>query len=311
MAAATSSLYNDFSGLAELRYQARQDQAGSAEKVARQFESLFVQMMVKQMRQAGFGGGVFDSDRTRFYQEMYDQQLSLQLGEQGGLGLRQILRRQLGGGPEERAALSGLDDYWRHPVVRSSAARPNPAAGPQDPVEAAPATATQACSPALDSPHSFVQNLWSCARQAAEELGLPPEALLAQAALETGWGSAVMKSGDGGSSHNLFGIKADQRWQGEAVRRQTLEYDGAVAVRKREAFRAYGSFAESFQDYVALLKGSPRYAQALQKAGDPAAYFRSLQDAGYATDPAYADKILRVMRGPEMQAALASFKASS
>jgi len=352
MAATAASLYNDFAGLAELKYQARQDQAGSADKVARQFESLFVQMMVKQMRQAGFGGGILDSDRTRFYQEMYDQQLSLQLAEQGGLGLRRVLRRQLGGDDsQEQTALVPLEDYWRHPVARgyggygtpnntnkseansgTAIASPNasgedsgtpnvvtgnvvtghpkpnsgtPTVSPNASAVSAADTAVQACSPALDSPQAFVRHLWSCARQAADELGLPPEALLAQAALETGWGRAVMSAGKGGSSHNLFGIKADPRWQGEAVHRQTLEYVGGLAVRRREAFRAYDSFNESFQDYVALLKGSPRYTRALQKSGDPAAYFKALQDAGYATDPAYADKILRVMKGPEMRAALA------
>lgn len=330
MAATAASFYSDFSGLAELKYQARQDQAGSADTVARQFESLFVQMMVRQMRQAGFGGGILDSDRTRFYQEMYDQQLSLQLAQQGGLGLRRVLQRQLGGGDSrERVTLASLEAYWRHPVVRGSGTPttgsptadsaadsgtpkiPPNANGSGTPTTSSPDSTLADCSPALDSPQAFVRHLWSCARQAAAELGLPPEALLAQAALETGWGRAVMSAGDGGSSHNLFGIKADPRWQGEAVRRQTLEYAGGVAVRRREAFRAYDSFSESFQDYVALLKGSPRYAQALQKSDDPAAYFKALQDAGYATDPAYADKILRVMQGPEMRAALARLADSA
>ena len=120
-----------------------------------------------------------------------------------------------------------------------------------------------------------------------------------------------MPASNGASSHNLFGIKADGRWDGAQVRKETLEYEQGVAVRRREYFRTYDSFEQSFSDYVAFLKSSPRYAEALQKTDDPAAYFQSLQAAGYATDPAYADKILRVMQGPEMQAALASFKASS
>ena len=120
-----------------------------------------------------------------------------------------------------------------------------------------------------------------------------------------------MPAPNGASSHNLFGIKADGRWDGAQVRKETLEYEQGVAVRRREYFRTYDSFEQSFNDYVAFLKSSPRYAEALQKTDDPAAYFQSLQAAGYATDPAYADKILRVMQGPEMQAALASFKASS
>ncbi|MEJ2455749.1 MAG: flagellar assembly peptidoglycan hydrolase FlgJ [Candidatus Thiodiazotropha sp.] len=307
---AATPIYNDFSGLAALKREAREDQAGASGKVARQFESLFVQMMVKQMRQASFGGGIFDSDRTRFYQDMYDQQLSLHLAEQGGMGLSGVLRRQLGGGPESEAvALSGLDPYWQRPVARAIPHTTLPAEAVDATADAA-ATGTEAEVTGIDTPQAFVQQLWDSAQAAAGELGLPPEALLAQAALETGWGNHVMSHINGRSSHNLFGIKAGQGWQGGSVKRETLEYESGLAVRKREPFRTYDSFEQSFRDYVDLVKGSPRYAQALQVEGDPDAYFRALQEAGYATDPAYADKILRVMRGSDMQAALERFKAS-
>jgi flagellar protein FlgJ len=305
------SIYHDFAGLAELRYQAREDQSGATAKVARQFESLFVQMMVKQMRQASFGGGIFDSDRTRFYQDMYDQQLALHLSQRGGIGLSEVMNRQLGGESETQApTLGGLEPYWNRPVpsvARAESSSVNPA------VEAAETSATEGrpTEDEIDSPEAFVRQLWSAAEVAAEELGLPAQALLAQAALETGWGNHVMNGNDGRSSHNLFGIKADQRWQGGSVRQETLEYESGLAVRRRERFRSYESFEQSFQDYVALVKGSPRYAEALANSGDPEAYFQSLQEAGYATDPAYADKIRRVMRGPEMQAAVASLKAAA
>ncbi len=306
---ADASIYHDFSGLAALKAQAREDQAGATAKVARQFESLFVQMMVKQMRQASFGGGIFDSDRTRFYQDMYDQQLAVHLSQQGGIGLSDVMTRQLGGKAEQsQVTLAGLEPYWRSPVA--NALRAAVAAQPE-------AAATQAADAALpemadiDTPQRFVEELWASAEAAAAELGLPAEALLAQAALETGWGRHVMSGGDGASSHNLFGIKADQRWQGGSVRQETLEYESGLAVRRRERFRSYASFEQSFQDYVALVKGSPRYAEALSKANEPESYFQALQDAGYATDPAYADKILRVMQGTEMQSALAAFKAST
>ncbi len=308
----TSPIYNDFSGLAALKRQAREDQAGATDKVARQFESLFVQMMVKQMRQASFGGGIFDSDRTRFYQDMYDQQLSLHLAEQGGMGLNGVLRRQLGGAAESAAeiTLGGLEPYWRNPV--HSALR-NFSASIQQSSEIPSAAECSETSheTVIDSPDVFVERLWQSAESAAAELGLPPEALLAQAALETGWGNHVMPRADGRSSHNLFGIKADSQWQGDRVRRETLEYESGMAVRKREPFRTYASFEQSFQDYVAFLKSSPRYAEALAQADDPDAYFRALQNAGYATDPDYAEKILRVMQGPEMQTALARFKSAS
>jgi flagellar protein FlgJ len=306
---ADASLYHDFSGLAELRYQAREDQAGATAKVARQFESLFVQMMVKQMRQASFGGGIFDSDRTRFYQDMYDQQLAVHLSQQGGIGLSEVMTRQLGGETDQaQVTLGGLEPYWRSPVasaLRASVAAIPDATESQSVEENAPEITN------LDTPERFVQELWASAEAAADELGLPAEALLAQAALETGWGKHVMSGGDSGSSHNLFGIKADQRWQGSSVRQETLEYESGLAVRRRERFRSYESFEQSFQDYVAFVKGSPRYAEAISETQDPQAYFQALQDAGYATDPAYADKILRVMQGPEMRSALASLKTST
>ena len=313
MLKADASIYHDFSGLAELRYQAREDQAGATAKVARQFESLFVQMMVKQMRQASFGDGIFDSDRTRFYQDMYDQQLAVHLSEQGGIGLSDVMTRQLGGKSEQpQVALSGLEPYWRSPVT--SALRAAVTAKPDTSEAPGQAQAIGQALPKIteiDTPERFVEELWASAEAAASELGLPAEALLAQAALETGWGKHVMSAADGGSSHNLFGIKADQRWQGGSVRQETLEFESGLAVRRREQFRSYDSFEQSFQDYVAFVKGSPRYVEALSKADEPESYFKALQDAGYATDPAYADKILRVMQGSEMSAALAAFKASS
>lgn len=304
-----TSVYTDFQGIAELKYQARQDQAGSLEKVAKQFESLFVQMMVKQMRQASFGGGAFDSDRSRFYQEMYDQQISLHLAESGGMGIGAMLRRQLGqqGEPSEKS-LSGLDSYRERPVMAAVRSLPVQAKQHLHAVEKPEAT-TEQLTQSIESPQQFVESLWPSAERAAASIGLPAEALLAQAALETGWGGHVMSAAGDRSSHNLFGIKADQRWAGERVRRETLEYETGVAVRRREAFRAYGSYEESFQDYVAFLKGSPRYAQALANTHDSHAYFSALQQAGYATDPQYAQKILRVMQGPEMQAALQKVKS--
>lgn len=306
-----TSVYTDFQGIAALKYQARQDQAGSLEKVAKQFESLFVQMMVKSMRQASLGGGVFDSDRSRFYQEMYDQQISLNLSESGGMGIGAMLRRQLGQ-PEEPSEkpLSGLEGYRERPVI--PAVRYLPIQAKQNPeAPERPEAITGQSSQSIESPQQFVESLWSSAERAAASIGLPAEALLAQAALETGWGGHVMPAAGDRSSHNLFGIKADQRWAGERVRRETLEYETGVAVRRREAFRAYGSYEESFQDYVAFLKGSPRYAQALANTHDSQAYFSALQQAGYATDPQYAQKILRVMQGPEMQAALQQLKGDA
>ncbi|MEW8398888.1 MAG: flagellar assembly peptidoglycan hydrolase FlgJ [Candidatus Thiodiazotropha sp.] len=305
MNSTTPALYHDFSGLADLKRQAREDQGAAVDRVARQFESLFVQMMVKQMRQASFGDGLFESSQSRFARDMYDQQLSVHLSEKQGLGMLQMLRSQLGLDETQKAAPNNsLESYWLRP---SRLARPHDATA----VDSVKGAADTPPSPEIDSPQSFVEALWSAADEAANTLGLPTEALLAQAALETGWGGHVMQAADGSSSHNLFGIKADQRWDGDRVRRETLEYEQDVAVRRREYFRTYASYEESFRDYVAFLRENPRYLNALQNTRDAGEYFEALQDAGHATDPNYAQKIVRVMQGAEMQAALSRFKASS
>jgi flagellar protein FlgJ len=261
-------------------------------------------MMVKQMRQASFGTGLFESKQSEFVRDMYDQQLSLHLTEQRGLGMARMLRNQLGGDEVvKQGPNTSLEAYWQQPSILA-----------KSPVTAVAKSATstpEVQAPVnIDSPQSFVEALWPAADKAAQALGLPTEALLAQAALETGWGGHVMRAANGTSSHNLFGIKADQRWSGERVRQETLEFEQDVAVRRREFFRTYGSFEESFQDYVDFLKQNPRYAHALRNTRDVAEYFKALQDAGYATDPEYAQKIVRVMQGAQMQTALSQLKGS-
>jgi flagellar protein FlgJ len=309
MVSGSASVYHDFQGIADLKRQARQDQAGSLEQVARQFESLFIQMMVKQMRQASFGGGILDSDHTREYQDMYDKQLALHLSEHGGLGIGELLMRQLGS--ESNPSINegaDLNEYRQHPVTFSRNASITPTQHATN--QATLVKETPQKADPVASPQEFIHSLWSAAEQAASRIGLPPEALLAQAALESGWGKHVMSTDNGCSSHNLFGIKADSSWDGERVRRVTLEYEDGVAVQRRESFRAYESFDESFQDYVEFLMNNPRYLNALGKTDDTHAYFQALQEAGYATDPRYADKILSLLEGTQMQQAKAQLKSA-
>jgi len=296
-----AQVYTDFQGLGALRAQAREDQEAALDEVSRQFESMFMQMMLKSMRQASFGGGMFDSQQSEFYRDMYDQQMSVELSKQHGIGLADMLKRQLGG--DNLAARTGLEveDYLGQPVLTvkpaeaADAPKTNPAQ-PGAPVEKAGVESLG------NSPEEFLEALWPVASEAAAKLNLQPEALLAQAALETGWGKHVMKRGYG-SSHNLFGIKADHRWDGEQVKVSTLEYKDGVAMKTRAAFRSYESFADSFNDYVAFVSDNPRYANAVAAADDAKAYFRELQQAGYATDPQYADKIARILDSEPMRAA--------
>jgi flagellar protein FlgJ len=156
----------------------------------------------------------------------------------------------------------------------------------------------------------FVQQLWPWAREAADKLGLAPAALLAQAALETGWGRHIMPSGKGGSAFNLVGIKTGRRWKGDSVNIGTLEYEQGVAVRKKDKFRAYGSFRDSFNDYVDFLRDNPRYSKALASTSDSRKFFQELQKAGYATDPKYAQKLTTVLESKDMQRALQQLKES-
>jgi flagellar protein FlgJ len=329
MSLEAARVYTDFNGLAQLKTQARQDQSAAAGQVAKQFEALFVQMMVKSMRQASLGEGVLDSQQSLFYRDMYDQQLAIHLSERGGIGLAAAIERQItpalgkspsadeADGPQDARQQSpgqAVSEYFDRAMpgvrIQRRAQEAEPATPSHPPVEdaATPAQAGVAAgeTPWPDDRHGFVELLWPHAEKAAAELGLEPRALVAQAALETGWGERMIRRADGGNSYNLFGIKADGRWQGDTATVSTLEYEDGVAVRRRAAFRAYDSVAESIQDYVRFVRESPRYRRAIERAGDAAGYFRALQHGGYATDPDYARKIERVMRGKDMQAAVAA-----
>ncbi len=346
MNTASASLYTDFQGVAELKAKARTDAKGSLDQVAKQFESLFTQMMLKSMRQAKLADGLMDNDQTKFYQDMYDQQLAVHLSEGKGIGLADVIKRQLGGeAANDSKPVSSFSEYRKEVISmleRSSnmpvfmqdgkpiialgndqmvagnriniqlsipevSQKPKPLINPQPESQLQPVATTD---PKKWSKDDFVQQLWPWAREAAEKLGVAPAALLAQAALETGWGRHIMPSGKGGSAFNLFGIKTGRRWDGESVNIGTLEFEQGVAVRKKDRFRAYESFGDSFNDYVGFLKSNPRYSKALESTADSKAFFRELQKAGYATDPRYAAKLTTVLESRDMQQALQRLKDS-
>ena len=296
----SSQVYTDFSGLAALRARAREDKDAALDEVSRQFESLFLQMMLKSMRDASLGGGLMDSKQSEFYRDMYDKQIAVDMAQKQGIGLADVLKRQLGGGISAQYSDLSPEEYLGMPIT----------ARPVNGADAATVARRSVDTPAAfdGSPEAFVDALWPVAEQAAAKINLPPEALLAQAALETGWGRHVMQHGTGDSSHNLFGIKADSRWQGDKVMVSTLEYRDGVALNTRANFRAYESFEHSFSDYVDFVRRNPRYQQALAQTNDPKAYFSALQEAGYATDPAYAQKIQRILDSESMQRAAQSAK---
>jgi flagellar protein FlgJ len=301
-----AALYNDFGTLADLRTDARRDAEASLREVAGQFEALFVQMMLKSMRDAVPEGGLFESNHLDTYEQMYDQQLSLELSNRGGIGLADTIVEQLrkaapANGASD-AAEAGLMPLPRRGDASAPAMPLSPSPPAAMPLEAARLPRAEAPAAGFESPADFVKTLRPLAERAARRLGVEADVLLAQAALETGWGQHVTADRSG-SSNNLFNIKAGGSWSGSTVTVGTVEYRRGVAVRESAAFRAYDSLEAAFSDYVSFIEGSPRYQAALEKAGDGEAYLRELQAAGYATDPQYADKILSIMERRELRAA--------
>ena len=308
MAAGPAALYTDFTGLQKLKLQARESQASARAEVARQFESLFVAQMLKSMRAASGGKGLLDSDRSLFYRDMYDQQMATQLAKSGGVGMAAVIERQLGGKAEGQDGLGKqVADYRAAPVWRNVPTLVGEAMADQR------GDRLVASSPSDlgETPQEFLRALWPHAEHAARELGVAPEALLAQAALETGWGRHMVPGPEGQPSYNLFGIKADPRWEGQLAHTSTLEFKDGVALKTRAAFRAYDSFTESFRDYVAFLKDNPRYQRALAAASDPESFVEELQRAGYATDPRYAAKLKNILGGEELAVVRAELKGAS
>jgi len=283
-----SDVYTDFRGLAELRSHAGDHSEKTLRKVAGEFEALFVQMMLKSMRDANLGEGLMDSDGTRTYQSMYDQQLAIDMSRQQGLGLADMMVKQLQR-TDTKAPQAGNDvdktsslelDFQGHVTHKK-----------QSPVSPVP----QPHNWHSISRQDFVRTLWPHAQQTAHELGTRPEALIAQAALETGWGRRMIQTADGKDSFNLFGIKADPHWQGDRAVTETVEFSHGLIRRERTAFRAYPSVSDSFADYTAFLKANPRYQDALQAGAGASGFISALAAAGYATDPDYAGKIHRII----------------
>lgn len=305
MAAALTSaaVYTDFQGLTALKAEAREQSPEALKAVAKQFEALFLQMMLKSMRAASEGDPLFDGEHAELYRDMYDKQLSLDMAERG-IGLADVLVRQLQMKVPDNAAAGEMAMPQRLGSTFARIEAQTPQAAP-----AAAKAASVSMDEVTESPEAFIRRLWPLAEKAAAKIGVSPDALLAQAALETGWGKAVIRHPDGNSSHNLFNIKADRRWDGESVAKSTLEYRDGVAAKEVARFRAYESFEASFDDYVNLLQSNPRYAEALRRTDDPKQFVRALQDAGYATDPAYARKIGNILDRGVVADAAATLKS--
>jgi peptidoglycan hydrolase FlgJ len=265
-----ASTYTDLSGLAALKRDPNSPEAISA--VAQQVEALFLQMMLKSMRDAT-AAEENGSNEMGMYQDMFDKQVALSISQHADLGISRLLRRQLAGKT----------------------------------APAAPARVSAHGTASLEStqtPADFVRRMMPPIRRAAGALGLNPVAILAQAALETGWGRRMPRNADGSSSFNMFGIKAGDGWTGARATADSMEVSNGVATPKRTAFRAYGSVEESIDDFAALLKSSPRYREAIAAGGDAQAYIAGIGKSGYATDPEYSNKLNQILHSDTLQTAL-------
>jgi flagellar protein FlgJ len=367
----------DLNGLNQIRQQSNatdsESKQAALESAAKQFEAIFMQMLMKSMRKAEdvlASDSPFNSESTKFYRDMHDQQLSLDLSNNGSLGLSQLIVRQLGGDTE---------NFTPHNLVRADAELPShsavakdkraeppfttlPVPLPDPAISAMPNTMANAMANTIPNaisglshnehrqqawlqhnelpfglqttadlslrqqvnapfsssantiknqstnttenhavvafaqPQDFVTALTDTAKQVEQQLKVPFAVVIAQAALETGWGQKIIKTAQGQSSHNLFNIKADARWSGEKTHKETLEYQQGAMVKKREPFRVYQSMAESAKDYIDFLSNNDRYQGALKQVGNVEQFLHKLQSAGYATDPNYAKKILATLK---------------
>jgi flagellar protein FlgJ len=270
-------------GLEALKRQARQSPDAALKQAAQQFESVFMNMMLRAMREATPQDGMFDSDQTRMFTGMLDQQLAQTMSARG-VGLADVMVKQLSRG---MAAMPKAVETSGASVGAQQIAPPSiPAAAPK--ATAMPSAYSESAQQA------FVQKLMPHALQASQTSGIPAHLMLGQAALESGWGRREIKMADGSNSHNLFGIKAGAGWNGKVAEVMTTEYVNGAPVKQVEKFRAYGSYAEAFQDYARMLGSNPRYAGVVQQT-EAAGFSMAMQRAGYATDPQYADKLARVI----------------
>lgn len=342
--------YNDLQGLETLKSGARKDDPQALKAVAQQFESMFLSLIMKSMREATdvMASDLENSYQTKFYRDMHDQQMSLSLSQNGGFGLAEVLYEQLSEAqngvrfnpydidvkslkefirpqlPVTQMPLSQIDSDTQALIdkisTRAASAEFNVLREREAELLSQPDTSNKTLNSedveaeqnsyvtsqaskgsVFASPEDFVNKVLPVAEKVAKELGVNPRVIVAQAALETGWGQFVIQKESGESSFNFFGIKADHRWNGDAAMTTTHEFIAGKKLTVKAPFRAYDSIEESFQDYANFLKNSDRYQQALSAAENEQHYVSELQKAGYATDPKYAEKILRIANSDWLQ----------
>lgn len=275
----------DANGLHRLREAAHDNSPDALKKASTQFEALFLDMVMKSMRDATPAEGLMDSEQGKMMQGMLDQQYAKALATRG-IGLADVLVRQM----TPRGVPADAVTDARSPQPGHVATVPVPV-----PADATPRPGAAEAANKTSAKRSFIDKLKSHAEAVSAATGIPSRFMVAQAALESGWGRREIRNPDGSQSHNIFGIKAGANWKGKTTDVVTTEYVNGVAQRRIERFRAYDSYADAFADYARTLTGSARYRDVVASAADANSFAQGLQKAGYATDPRYAEKLSRMI----------------
>lgn len=286
----------DVQGVDALRRTTRNSPQDGLKQVSRQFEAMFMQMVLKSMREATPSDGMFDSQQEKMYTSMLDQQLAQNLSGRG-LGLAEAMQAQLSRAVDPSLQQAAPLNRMPPPGQHDAPGSPPPAVVQNLSLyDAADYRSGRAgAGNAQSQVDQFLARMGASAQAASRASGVPSQLILAQAALESGWGKREIKGADGSASHNLFGIKAGKAWRGPVVEAVTTEYVDGVPRQTKALFRAYASYDEAFTDYARFLTSNPRYAQVVA-ARDPAEAAHGLQRAGYATDPQYGEKLVRILK---------------
>lgn len=304
----------DANSLNNLKVAAKENSPEAIKGVAKQFEAIFMNMMLKSMRDASPQDSPFDNEQSRTFTSMLDQQLSSNLASKG-LGLADVLARQLTKGgysadnTMQQAVSSDQPAPALNPVLLNNPVPSNPylikgleraveqATDTKTlPAEAMPADGKLLGKPLSDNSSDFQNRMAGHAEAASRATGIPAHLMLGQAALESGWGKREIRGADGTPSNNLFGIKATGNWDGKVVETTTTEYINGVKQKRVEKFRAYDSYADSFKDFANLMRNNPRYENVMSNMQNVNDYAQAMQKAGYATDPNYAAKLASVIQ---------------
>jgi peptidoglycan hydrolase FlgJ len=310
MLGSTSDLSSKFAldtnSLGDLKQSAKAGSPEAMKGAATQFESMFINMMMKSMRDATPQDGMMDSQESKTFTGMLDQQMSQKLAKRG-IGLADVLVRQLTAQQQGQQVMQKMNEQALGigGDQQSGAAQRmqnDPDTLPTDGAPAAGAAGVTGSARGTDNANkpahvrAFQEKLADAAEEAEHTTGVPAKFMMGQAALETGWGRRVIRNADGSSSNNLFGIKAGPGWKGKVATAVTTEYINGKPHARVEKFRAYDSYAAAFKDYAKMLSNNPRYEKVLAHGGDATAFAHGLQRAGYATDPQYAAKLSRIIK---------------